>query len=125
MRLALAIVWVFIIAILHAIPGHDIPSVDFADFFQLDKLVHAVIFCIGIYLFATALVEYQKKHFKIYLVVLFIAYGFLLEVLQELIFIQRSAELLDWLADSIGAFLGIVIFNKFPFAASTISVKKD
>lgn len=125
MRLILAIVWVIIIAVLHAIPGSDIPKIDFADFFQLDKLIHAAIFSIGIYLFAIAIVEQQKKHFLSYLTVSFIAYGLLLEVLQDLIFIQRSTDLLDWLADTIGVLIGVLIFKKFPFDAPMNSVKKD
>ena len=49
MRYTIAIVWVVVIAILHAIPGSDFPEVSFSDFFQLDKLIHAVIFMIGVF----------------------------------------------------------------------------
>lgn len=125
MRIIFAIVWVLIIAVLHAIPGSDIPKINFVDFFQLDKLIHAFIFTIGIYLFAVALAEQQKKHFLSYLTISFIAYGLVLEVLQGLIFVQRTTDLLDWLADSVGVFIGVLIFKKIPFAAPTNSVKKD
>tara|TARA_Y100000385_G_C12923847_1_gene563753 strand:+ start:492 stop:869 length:378 start_codon:yes stop_codon:yes gene_type:complete len=125
MRLALAIVWTVVIAILHAIPGSDFPEVSFFDFFQIDKLIHAFIFMIGVYLYAVAMLEQQKSGFLRYIVVGFIAYGLLLEVLQGLVFIERSADVLDWLADTIGVFLGLWIFKKFPFIVSTNSVKKD
>ena len=64
MRYTIAIVWVVVIAILHAIPGSDIPEFYFSDFFQLDKLIHAVIFMIGVYLSAVALKEQQKIQFN-------------------------------------------------------------
>tara|TARA_B100001057_G_C22360478_1_gene760662 strand:+ start:208 stop:585 length:378 start_codon:yes stop_codon:yes gene_type:complete len=124
MRCTIAIVWVVAIAILHAVPGSDFPEISFYDFFQLDKLIHAIIFTIGIYLFAVALKEQQKIQFLHYLVILFIAYGLFLEVLQGLIFIERSADLFDWLADTIGVFLGVWIFKKFPFTFSINSTKK-
>jgi VanZ family protein len=49
----------------------------------------------------------------------------LLEVLQGLVFLERSADILDWLADTIGVFLGVLIFKKFPFPVSMNSAKKD
>jgi VanZ family protein len=124
MRITLAIAWAVVIAVLHAIPGSDFPEVSFSDLFQIDKLIHAIIFTIGFYLFAVAFAEQQKKAFMRYLIVSFIAYGLLLEVLQGLVFVERSADIFDWLADTIGVFLGVWIFKKFPFAVSTNSVKK-
>ena len=125
MRYTIAIVWVVVIAILHAIPCSDFPEVSFSDFFQFDKLIHAIIFMIGVYLFAITLKEPQKIQFLRYIVISYIAYGLLLELLQGLVFIERSADILDWLADTIGVFLGVWIFKKFPFPVSMNSAKKD
>ena len=125
MRYTIAIGWVVVTAILHAIPGSDFPVVSFSDFFQLDKLIHSIIFMIGVYLFAVALNEQQKIQFLRHVVISFIVYGLLLEVLQGLVFVERSADILDWLADIIGVFLGVWIFKKFPFILSMNSVKKD
>ena len=125
MRFTLAIVLTVVIAVLHAIPGSDFPEFSISDFFQIDKLVHAIVFMIGVYLFAVALAEQQKKAFIRYLIVSFVAYGLLLELLQDLVFVERSADVLDWLADTIGVFLGVWIFKKFPFPVSMNSAKKD
>ena len=125
MRLTVAIVWAIFIAVLHAIPGSDLPNFNLSNLFQIDKLVHAIVFAIGIYLFAIALVVQQNKNFLSYLIVSFVVYGLILEVLQGTIFVERSTDLLDWLADTIGVFIGVLIFNKFPFATSINSVKKD
>ena len=125
MRYTIAIVWVVVIAILHAIPGSDFPEISFSEFFQLDKLIHAILFMVGVYLFAIALEEQQKSQFLRYIVISFIAYGLLLEALQGVFFEERSADVLDWLADTIGVFLGIWIFKKFPFVVLMNSIKKD
>ena len=125
MRYTIAIGWVVVTAILHAIPGSDFPVVSFSDFFQLDKLIHSIIFMIGVYLFSVAFKEQQKIQFLRHVVISFILYGLLLEVLQGLVFVERSADILDWIADIIGVFLGVWIFKKFPFPVSMNSAKKD
>jgi len=121
----ISIVWILIIAVLHFIPGYDLPQLDLSYIFQIDKIVHVFIFCVGVYLFATALSERQKNSFLSYLVLMFILYGLLLEVLQDLFLIQRSADVFDWLADIIGVFLGVWLFNKFPILVPVKSFKKD
>ena len=72
-------------------------------------------FMIGVYLFALALNKQNKNQFLAYVVISFIVYGLFLEVLQELVFVERSADFLDWLADIIGVFLGVWILRNFPF----------
>ena len=118
MRYTIAIVWVVVIALLHAIPGSDIPNFSFFKLYQLDKLIHVIMFMIGFYLFAIAIKEQQKSQFITHIVISFITYGLFLEILQGLIFNERSADILDWLADIIGVFLGLCIFKKFPFIIS-------
>ncbi|MDC3103979.1 VanZ family protein [Flavobacteriales bacterium] len=125
MRYTIAIVWVVLIAILHVIPGSDFVEFSFSDFFQLDKLIHVVIFMIGVFLFAVALKEQKKIQFLRYVIISFIAYGLLLEIFQGLFFVERSADILDWLSDTVGVILGVWIFKKFPFHLVMNSVKKD
>ena len=81
---------------------------------------------IGVYLFAVAYEGTTKNaQFLRNIIISFIIYGLLLEVLQSFIFVSRSADFLDWLADIIGIFLGVWIFKKFPLNVSTNSFKKD
>jgi VanZ family protein len=40
-------------------------------------------------------------------------YGFLLEVLQNLLFIMRSADFMDVIANSSGSFIGLLTFYYF------------
>ena len=68
----------------------------------------------------------NKKQFLRYIsYIILLLYGLLLEVLQSLVFVERSADFLDWLADIIGVFLGVWIFKKFPLNVSMNSAKKD
>ena len=61
MRNIIANVWIVVIAILHAIPGADVPKDFLFLTFLIDKLAHIIIFMIGVYLYAIALKEQQKS----------------------------------------------------------------
>tara|TARA_B100002019_G_C21060495_1_gene493862 strand:+ start:342 stop:716 length:375 start_codon:yes stop_codon:yes gene_type:complete len=124
MRNIIANVWIVFIAILHAIPGADVQKIIISELLLIDKLAHIIIFMIGVYLYAIAGKPQQKPQFLRNISVLFIIYGLLLEVLQSFIFVSRSADFLDWLADIIGVFLGIWIYKKIPLNVSTNSFKK-
>ena len=63
MYFLIAISWLIIITFLHFIPGPDLPQSYWSIIFQIDKIVHAFIFCVGVYLFAIALSQKQKKVF--------------------------------------------------------------
>ena len=64
MYFLIAISWLIIITFLHFIPGPDLPQSYWSIIFQIDKIVHAFIFCVGVYLFAIALSQKQKKFFN-------------------------------------------------------------
>ena len=125
MRNIIANVWIVFIAILHAIPGADVQKIIIPELLLIDKLAHIIMFMIGVYLFAVADKRQQKPQFLRNICVFFVIYGLLLEVLQGFIFVGRSADFLDWLADIIGVFLGIWIYKKIPLNVSTNSFKKD
>lgn len=127
MRYTIAIVWVIVIAILHAIPGSDFQNFSSYNFFQFDKLIHVIIFMLGVYFFALAFNDQEQKNIYSlrYIIISFIAYGLLLEVFQGLVFVERNADVLDWLADIVGVFLGIWIYKKNPIPLSMNSAKKD
>lgn len=113
MRFLIAVLWLVFIAILHAVPGSDIADYSWLDFFQLDKLIHAIVFLIGVFLW---LWSFSKQYFEQYsrwVIVGFLCYGILLEFLQGFVFLERSADILDFLADAIGVFLGLKLFQKY------------
>ena len=115
MRFYLALIWVVIIAALHCIPGEDLKLLQIDDLFQLDKLFHAIVFAIGVFLSAyPAQIKYPSKWQRL-VVVAYLLYGLFLEVLQGIFFSNRFADPFDWMADAVGVFMGLWVYHKFPF----------
>ncbi len=115
MRFFLAIAVFILIAVLHAIPSQDFPEFSFTEIFQVDKLIHAFLFAIGFFTAAIALpMQYQVKLLR-YTVIVYILYGAFLEIAQQLFFENRHADVLDWLADIIGVFIGLFLFRKLKY----------
>lgn len=113
--LPLIIHWVSIF-ILTSLPSESLPSVEISD-----KLNHFLaFFVLGFFLNLT--LKYQTKFpnlkKNILLITIIIASGYgLLDELHQLFVPGRSAELLDWVADFIGAISGSllaeVIYRKY------------
>lgn len=93
-----AIFWTLVILVACSWPGKDIPEVQFTDF---DKLVHAGLFMIWTVLW---LLVYPQK--PVYVILAGIAYGVAIEFYQQIMPLDRSFDLLDIAADSVGVFLG-------------------
>lgn len=112
-----SIIWAIIIFILCSISVPEIKKVSLIEFENMDKVVHGVFYLILGILLVSSFKKYKKPVFKnpFYLLVLsfFIAisYGILIELLQYSIFTYRSAELLDVLCNTLGAFLGVLIYK--------------
>ncbi|MBL6657924.1 MAG: VanZ family protein [Flavobacteriales bacterium] len=124
MRYTLAISWLVLIAILHAIPGDDISKFDFLDGLHIDKVVHATMFILAFVLLANAEKrQYEPPSFR-YIIVGLVIYGFALEYSQGYFFENRSMDVFDWLADICGILIGLILFRKIPFLSSTTSCKK-
>ncbi|MES2837477.1 MAG: VanZ family protein [Bacteroidota bacterium] len=110
----LPILWAILIAVLCGIPGRDIPHISFLEIISFDKFVHAGIFFVLIVL---SLRNFSKNNTlksttKYYLLAFGIGYGILLEILQGAIFIERSADIYDVIANSFGCVLATFSFNK-------------
>ena len=99
-------------------PGKDIPHISFLELLQFDKLVHASVFFILTFLLVKAYkkpeasIKVQNHPFTI-AASLAIAYGGLLEILQGLVFIDRTADVFDFIANSIGALLAVLLIRKY------------
>lgn len=119
----LVTVWIVIVALLHAIPGSDLPKSSFLDFYQADKLVHALIFAMSFFFIVKLFSRqyyYQKKR---YIIVALILYGLFLECCQGFFFVDRSMDVFDWLADSLGVFMAALGIRKFPVLSPYIFKK--
>ena len=112
MRLLLAVLWALIIAALHAIPGQDLELIQLEDLFQLDKFFHLLVFAIGTLLLAQPMKTQYPKRWERYTIVMYLLYGFVLELCQDAFFRDRQADFLDWVADTLGVFLAIWLMRK-------------
>jgi VanZ family protein len=109
------VAWALFILLICGMPGKDIPHISFLEMLSFDKFVHAAIFCILQVLFMHGYHRSGKLlDLKVTLLILSlcIVYGGLLELAQQAFFEDRSADLYDFIANSIGAYLGSVIYGK-------------
>ena len=103
MRTALAVL------VLTLMPGRDVPAWPWAEQVQLDKFVHAFLFGMQSLLLGLALAS-MRWRFRIgpraLGAVLAIAYGGVIELLQQAMGQGRQGDVLDLLADAAGALFG-------------------
>lgn len=108
--------WVLVILILSGLPGNYFPHFSsFWDWISPDKLVHLFMFGVLVLLFMIANVKqynYKKKryHYIISSLIISILLGALTEVLQKFVFIGRHANIYDFFANTLGCFLGFILF---------------
>jgi glycopeptide antibiotics resistance protein len=111
-----ALLWAVFIAVLCGMPGKDIPHISFLELLEFDKLVHASVFFVLVLLMIKGFKKissplFLQNHPFTLAILLSVAYGGLLEILQCLVFIDRSADILDFIANSFGCLMALVYFK--------------
>jgi len=109
-----AVLWAAFIMLLCGLPGQDLPNIDFWEIDIEDKLAHVGVFAILGFLMVYGFKRRQPSrritlNYILLLVLIASAYGALTELLQGLLFPSRFASFADFIADSTGSVLGIVI----------------
>jgi len=112
-----AVLWAAFIMLLCGLPGKDLPNIDFWEIDIEDKLAHAGVFGILGFLMVYGSVRRKGRtnlsNMHIYRLMLVAAiYGGLTEIFQELFFPSRFGDVSDFIADALGAFLGILVARK-------------
>lgn len=103
----MAILWTLFIFVGCLYPGRELPKVDVPFF---DKWTHFVLFGVFSFLWLWAWIPASISKL-IRACLLGILLGVVIEGLQEiLVFLGRSAELMDAIADAVGALLGTLVF---------------
>lgn len=105
-----AFLWALLIGVLCAIPGKDLPHSDWLEMLSFDKFVHAGIFGVQFYLTARGFLyqdrsTFFRKYHNVAAIILSIAYGGLMEILQGALFVERSADIYDFIANSFGVLI--------------------
>lgn len=110
------LLWATFIAILCGFPGKDIPHISFLELLSFDKFVHAsVFFVLVVLIYSAARKTPNRKNALVYALCLSIPYGGILEILQQELFKDRTADLFDFIANTIGCL----------FAWTYISIKNS
>ena len=106
------IIWSAIIFILLAMPGSGLFSESWMNKFHLDKLIHAFLFFVLVWLWLQYIQQGKKVATVIMLFAATIAtfYGVIMEFVQ--IYTGRDFSVGDMLADGFGAFLGVLVARK-------------
>ncbi len=113
----ISLIWAAVILILCAIPGGSLPTSSLFNIPYFDKIVHFGLYVPLAFILGAELDLSKKQILQItgpLLTMLIVAfYGGLIELLQEFLFINRSADVLDFLADLIGGLAGLAIYYLF------------
>lgn len=94
--------------------GDSISEINFLNIKHIDKLVHFLFyFSLSITLSSSFFKHSALNINRIFLITIFISlsYGLLMEILQYYVAIHRSAELYDFIANTIGCIFGVILFN--------------
>lgn len=112
--------WLVFIMIIMGIPGNYFPKTPkLIELFSPDKIIHFVLFSILfilIYNYLSNIFSNLRVLNKYIIAFIFgTIYGGLTEFLQTSVFVGRDGNYVDWIADSLGLFFGIlaiIIFQK-------------
>ena len=105
--------------VLMGLPGKYFPTVvSFWDWLGPDKIIHIILFATFSFV---SLWGYRKLFFNINypnrkslfitISLISILYGGLTELLQKYLFVNRYCSLYDFMADTIGCLIGIIVFH--------------
>lgn len=115
--LRLALAWALLIAFLCLTPGKNLPQWEWADLLSVDKLVHMLMFGVLSYLLARGLRDRTTNTWtdgRILLVagLLSVAYGGLMELLQDIPGLGRNGDVVDLTANTLGAVVGAWLVHR-------------
>jgi VanZ family protein len=109
------IVWSVLILIASGISGNRIPDMQWALIPHKDKIAHFIMYLVFAFLLISSLYQAnfpRKKPSSLFITSFLVsmAYGVLMEILQELVFISRSFDLVDIAVNILGTFTGLLLY---------------
>ncbi len=112
------IIWFLITFWLFTLPGSSLPKISLFDTLQIDKLVHAFLFFVLCILFMfpiKTIASFSQKNrwtYFCFISILFIGYGIAIEFIQRDFIENRSFDIWDIAADTIGCLLALLFGRK-------------
>lgn len=112
-----ALLWALLIFILCAIPGRDIPHISFLELLEFDKFIHAGLFFILVMLVIRGFslqtsFSVLKNSPMLLAFSICVVYGGALELMQGAFFAEREADIYDFIANTFGSLIGLILFRK-------------
>ena len=109
------LLWMAFILLLIGLPGYSFPN---NELFSADKFIHFGLYFVLSFLWMQAFIKQTSipmLRFEggYYTLLIGILYSGLTEILQGVLFIQRSPDLVDYLANSAGTVAGFLFFRFF------------
>lgn len=106
-----SLVWATFILIICGIPGQALPRLDLWQWLKPDKVAHLFVFGVLSFLLIKAFVKPEAMSAlsvnpKMWAVLIGLSYGAVIELLQEYVFIGRTGDLRDAIANAIGCLAG-------------------
>lgn len=106
------IAWFFLVLFLICLPGSDIPTVEnWLNYIYFDKLVHIGLFSVLTFLFIYPVTRLDltnpvKKNTAIKIAIAAWVWALATEFIQKYFIPDRSFDMYDWAADSLGILIG-------------------
>jgi VanZ family protein len=106
------IFWALLIAVLSFMPGSNIPKTQITN---IDLFVHFTFYCVFNFLLIVGNLRqsqfiFLRKNPVIAAFMVSIPFGGLVELIQGTEFVSRSTEFADFIANSIGSLIGLILF---------------
>lgn len=108
----LGIAWAVFILILCGLPGDQFQK---SHITNADKVIHTFLFAVLVFLLSVGFIKqrtfpYLRQNTLSKVIVMSIAYGALIEVLQGVLFVGRSIDFYDAVFNAFGCFVGYGLF---------------
>lgn len=106
------IIWLLVITSLSAFSGNKIPEIPV---WNVDKLAHIIMYGVLSFLLLLScnpdyLKQKNSSSHTFFIVLFCIFYGGFMEILQHYVFVNRSGNLYDFIANIIGSISGVLIY---------------
>ena len=115
--LIISILWALLILVVCAIPGSSLPKTSLINIPYFDKWVHAgLYFPLAIILTAQFDISgnwVMKMMGPFFTLLILVVYGGLIEIAQDKLFVNRSADVADLLFDLFGSLFGVLVYYLF------------
>lgn len=112
-----AVIYLAFTFYLFTIPGQKLPNLPWAEKISLDKIVHLglfmVLICLFAYPFNKSIITYKKRlNWFLFFSLVGVIYGISIEFIQKYYIPNRSFDLFDILADTIGCLVGYYLAKR-------------